>query len=238
MTPVHADHCAPTFTRTQVHFDGMPLFIVLQSSMQECSSPLMAPPAVAPTLSPCVFTLRSPAPLRSLRTHCVRTITQTLPYSHTPMRHASIPQCTLGGTATSEDQSASGATTNGSPATLKGHRPQDPSPIVIGRVHRGFCAHYNSLAALGLPARVAELAAAHPNYVITATGHSLGAAAATVFMADLAYRFGLPRERLALYTLGAPRPGDAAFSKLVARGVGTAYRCARVHLSWCVCVFG
>jgi predicted lipase len=98
------------------------------------------------------------------------------------------------------------------------------SGIVLGYVHHGFCEYYRSLAQLGMPEQIVALVQKYPKYKVILTGHSLGGAAATIAAADLALRFQIPREKLILYTYGAPRPGDAGFAELVAANVGAAYR--------------
>lgn len=96
--------------------------------------------------------------------------------------------------------------------------------IDLGFVHHGFCDYYRSLARDGLPDRVAELANEHPEYVVFVTGHSLGGAAATIAAADIGLRFGISRDRIVLYTYGAPRPGDITFADKLHQAVATAYR--------------
>eukprot|EP00611_Tribonema_gayanum_P025425 TRINITY_DN577_c0_g1_i1.p1 TRINITY_DN577_c0_g1~~TRINITY_DN577_c0_g1_i1.p1 ORF type:complete len:404 (-),score=46.99 TRINITY_DN577_c0_g1_i1:179-1228(-) len=108
--------------------------------------------------------------------------------------------------------------------TPLGHKTSVGAPTSIGLVHRGFCEYYTSLSDLGLPEEIVALADLHPSYTIYTTGHSLGGAAATLAAADLSLRFGVPRERLQLYTFGAPRPGDASFGALIGAHVGAAYR--------------
>jgi predicted lipase len=64
---------------------------------------------------------------------------------------------------------------------------------------------------------LAEAVRRNPNLPWWFTGHSLGAALATL----AARRFG---RALALYTYGSPKVGDAAFVAQVARSVVTHYR--------------
>jgi predicted lipase len=80
------------------------------------------------------------------------------------------------------------------------------------------------LAEQGMPDKLMQMAADHPTYTITFTGHSLGGAAATVGAVDLAVRFGVERARLQVLTFGTPRPGDSSFAHLLHGSVGTAYR--------------
>jgi predicted lipase len=96
--------------------------------------------------------------------------------------------------------------------------------VALGLTHRGFCEYYTALAAMGLPDKVAELAQQYADYNVVTTGHSLGGAAATLCAVDLAVRFGIERERLMLYSFGAPRPGDAGFAAVLTKTVGSAFR--------------
>jgi hypothetical protein len=61
------------------------------------------------------------------------------------------------------------------------------------------------------PQAIARTSAANPTHRILLTGHSLGAAVATVAAAFLSKRYpNLPR--LSVYTFGSPRVGDFGFS--------------------------
>ena len=62
--------------------------------------------------------------------------------------------------------------------------------------------------------------AAHPNYKLVTTGHSLGAAVATLAAATLR-KAGIPIE---LYTYGSPRVGNKAFAEFVTNQAGGEYR--------------
>lgn len=67
-----------------------------------------------------------------------------------------------------------------------------------------------------------ELTAAHPDYTLFVTGHSLGAAAAALCSADLLDRFNIPST---LYTFGEPRVGDHAFASILTQGLpGRSFR--------------
>lgn len=84
---------------------------------------------------------------------------------------------------------------------------------LIGNVHFGFCEYYQSVAAKGLPERVALLARENPSFIVFFTGHSLGAAAAALGAADMTQRMRVESERVMLYTLGEPRAGDGIFAE-------------------------
>lgn len=84
-----------------------------------------------------------------------------------------------------------------------------------GYVHPGFCAYYNSLVQGGIDTALADLAAANPGLHLLFTGHSLGAAAATIAAADVGFRLKLKSNRILLYTFGEPRVGNKVFAEYV-----------------------
>jgi hypothetical protein len=91
-----------------------------------------------------------------------------------------------------------------------------PVPGAAGAmVHTGFFESWNASAlAPALIAAAASLAAAHPGRPLYVSGHSLGAALATVAAVDIGAR--LPGVGVRLVTFGSPRVGNAAFSRFVA----------------------
>ncbi|WP_438432962.1 lipase family protein [Gorillibacterium sp. sgz500922] len=88
--------------------------------------------------------------------------------------------------------------------------------------HRGFTAIYETArneirsALAGLPAEKA----------VTVTGHSLGAALATLCAADVAANSACSSPRL--FTFGSPRVGDPAFADTVARLIPDSFRFANL----------
>lgn len=95
-------------------------------------------------------------------------------------------------------------------------------------VHSGFAAAYRSLREsikIGVMAGKQRC----PKCNILATGHSLGAATATLAAADLASQ-ALPSTSVRLFTFGSPRVGNGAFAHW-ASGIldGTSLRMAREH---------
>lgn len=86
--------------------------------------------------------------------------------------------------------------------------------------HRGFTDVYSS-ARSSLLSALNKLPASKP---LTVTGHSLGAALATLCAADIAAN--TPFTSPSLYTFGSPRVGDPSFAKLVARYVSDCFRIA------------
>eukprot|EP00613_Pedinella_sp_CCMP2098_P061580 CAMPEP_0171974812 /NCGR_PEP_ID=MMETSP0993-20121228/234242_1 /TAXON_ID=483369 /ORGANISM="non described non described, Strain CCMP2098" /LENGTH=297 /DNA_ID=CAMNT_0012625919 /DNA_START=257 /DNA_END=1150 /DNA_ORIENTATION=+ len=85
--------------------------------------------------------------------------------------------------------------------------------VDLGNVHGGFCEFWSRLNEAGFGQALAQTAAAHPTYRLLFTGHSLGAAVATVAAAFVAVKHpNLSGRRLSVYTLGSPRVGDFGFS--------------------------
>lgn len=87
-------------------------------------------------------------------------------------------------------------------------------------VHQGFAAIYHSTRR-DIHAALAGLPRDKPLYV---TGHSLGAALATLCAVDLAENAGCATPRL--FTYGSPRVGDPAFAKIFAGHIDISYRIA------------
>ncbi|KAL2157625.1 hypothetical protein VTH06DRAFT_6004 [Thermothelomyces fergusii] len=86
-------------------------------------------------------------------------------------------------------------------------------------VHRGFNRAWEEVADAVLNG-LASAKAAHPNYKIAVTGHSLGGAVATITAAHIR-RAGFAAD---LYTYGSPRVGNEAFVDFVTRQAGAEYR--------------
>ncbi|WP_169978008.1 lipase family protein [Tautonia rosea] len=104
----------------------------------------------------------------------------------------------------------------------------------LGRVHFGFSniagQNLRTWAGDGGPSRTpaevaAELDPSKPCYI---TGHSLGAALATLTAIDVAAKVDRPSDWLRLYTYAGPRVGDATFAESFARLVPNAYRVANL----------
>jgi len=81
------------------------------------------------------------------------------------------------------------------------------------QVEVGFWAYYQSLKSCVLSA-VKTLKNSHSNYVIHTTGHSLGAAGATLFAMDLEENLGY--SGVQTLNFGSPRVGNKAFSDAAA----------------------
>lgn len=97
---------------------------------------------------------------------------------------------------------------------------QEPCDLVGGcLLHAGFSGAYKEVAG---PINTALAAAtkAHPDYKIVFTGHSLGAAVATV---AAAYQRAAGHA-IDLYTYGSPRVGNRAFVDFVTKQAGFEYR--------------
>lgn len=88
--------------------------------------------------------------------------------------------------------------------------------------HRGFLDIYSS-ARLGI---VAALSRMSPDKSLIVTGHSLGAALATLCAIDMAVN--TPYTSPNLYTYGSPRVGDPDFTKAFKQYVQNSYRYANI----------
>jgi hypothetical protein len=87
-------------------------------------------------------------------------------------------------------------------------------------VHSGFMDAYDAVKP-AVRSAVASLIASTNATRVVITGHSLGAAIATLCAADLAASLKIP---FALYNFGSPRVGNRAFADYIAKIVPTAYR--------------
>lgn len=95
-----------------------------------------------------------------------------------------------------------------------------PAPYPLGcEVHAGFLSAWTEVEHAVLTAVSAALDE-HPHYDIVATGHSLGAAIATIAAASLREDSGYTD----LYTYGSPRVGNAGFVEYVESLPGGNYR--------------
>lgn len=91
----------------------------------------------------------------------------------------------------------------------------------VGKVHRGFVNNYLGIVK-PLPREIAkQLDPSVPCYI---TGHSLGAALATLAALDLALNVPQLQHQLHLYTYASPRVGDPTFALLHNQMVPNNYR--------------
>ncbi|MBV8884757.1 MAG: hypothetical protein JO235_12285, partial [Chroococcidiopsidaceae cyanobacterium CP_BM_RX_35] len=91
----------------------------------------------------------------------------------------------------------------------------------VGKVHRGFINNYLEIVK-PLPREIAkQLNPSVPCYI---TGHSLGAALATLAALDLALNVPQLQHQLHLYTYASPRVGDPTFALLHNQMVPNNYR--------------
>ena len=80
----------------------------------------------------------------------------------------------------------------------------------------GFFISYNSSALQpNVTESVGQLLQQHPDADLYVIGHSMGAAMAHVCVLDLKFRYGLPKERVYLYTFGSPRIGNDIFARFL-----------------------
>lgn len=97
---------------------------------------------------------------------------------------------------------------------------QEPCGLVDGcLVHSGFNTGYDEIAATLIDA-VKKAHDANPTYKIVFTGHSLGAAMATLSAANLRAR----GYAIDIYSYGSPRVGNRAFAEFVTKQPGTENR--------------
>ncbi|KAL5494551.1 hypothetical protein ACEPAI_12 [Sanghuangporus weigelae] len=96
------------------------------------------------------------------------------------------------------------------------------------KAHFGFLSAFNSVASDMLSAVSSELQA-HPDYELISTGHSLGAALASLGGVSLASNF--PGAPLQVFTFGQPRTGDSAYADLAEQLIGVDKLFRAVHTS-------
>jgi hypothetical protein len=97
---------------------------------------------------------------------------------------------------------------------------QVPCTLVTGcLIHAGFDAAYNEINPIMLAA-VQSARTANPSYALVLTGHSLGAAVATLAGAYLRVE-GYACD---VYTYGSPRVGNVVFANYVTQQTGANYR--------------
>ncbi|KAI9216849.1 Alpha/Beta hydrolase protein [Blastocladiella britannica] len=81
-------------------------------------------------------------------------------------------------------------------------------------VHKGFTIALDETRSQ-LRSALAPLAAAHPDYDVVFTGHSLGGSMAALAAVDQVGSGALPASRIKLITFHAPRTGDSDWARLV-----------------------
>lgn len=74
---------------------------------------------------------------------------------------------------------------------------------------------------------VEKLHSEYPDYSIVTTGHSMGAALATLAGANL--RQKIPEKVIDVYSLGSPRVGNQAFAEYVSAQPGSVFRITHVN---------
>jgi len=91
---------------------------------------------------------------------------------------------------------------------------EKPNFLGIGRVNQYFYEAYTILWTNGMARKLYNLADDYPDYKIWVTGHSLGAAIATLASADLVASGRFNEENSVHYNFGQPRVGDLEFAIL------------------------
>ena len=85
------------------------------------------------------------------------------------------------------------------------------------KVHQGFITAFNSASDIVLSTVTSQLNA-YPTYSLVVTGHSLGAALASLGAVSLKSNF--PSTSLKLYTFGQPRTGNPDYASLAENVIG------------------
>jgi hypothetical protein len=99
----------------------------------------------------------------------------------------------------------------------------------MGTVAIYFNRGFSRLWSAGLQSNVAALRQDFPDYQIWVTGHSLGAALASLASGAIAKEAGGPLANLNLLTFGQPRVGDLKYSLSHDKLVPNAYRLTHAH---------
>ncbi|KAI5120004.1 hypothetical protein M0805_008465 [Coniferiporia weirii] len=96
------------------------------------------------------------------------------------------------------------------------------------KTHQGFLTAFNSAADIVL-SNVTDQLNKYPSYSLVSTGHSLGAALASLGGVSLAANF--PNVPLKVYTYGQPRTGNSAYASLAEDliGAGNIYRTVETY---------
>ncbi|KAF4124380.1 Lipase (class 3) [Geosmithia morbida] len=96
----------------------------------------------------------------------------------------------------------------------------DTDLVDDGKVHQGFATAWNELER-DVASTLKSALASNPTYTVVSTGHSLGAAVATIGGAVLRAKYGIP---LDLYVYGSPRVGNAVLADFITNQDGAEYR--------------
>ncbi|KAI6353917.1 hypothetical protein MCOR25_008830 [Pyricularia grisea] len=94
------------------------------------------------------------------------------------------------------------------------------------QIHAGFRSIWAAVDEVVMDT-VEKLHSEYPDYSIFITGHSMGAAVATIAGANL--RQKLPDVVIDVYSLGSPRVGNQAFAKYVSAQPGSVFRITHVN---------
>ena len=92
--------------------------------------------------------------------------------------------------------------------------------------HQGFLGAYNSVANSVISTVKSQLKK-YPSYSLISTGHSLGAALASLGGVSLASNF--PNSKLRVFTYGQPRTGDPGYAALAEKLIGSGNLYRAVH---------
>ncbi|CAD5227661.1 unnamed protein product [Bursaphelenchus xylophilus] len=93
-----------------------------------------------------------------------------------------------------------------------------------GKAAEYFYSVYQNIEKAGMNEEVARLRSQFPDYEVWVTGHSLGAALASVSAGELVKLKGVPSAKLKLITFGEPRTGNAQYARNFEKLVPYAFR--------------
>jgi predicted lipase len=106
-------------------------------------------------------------------------------------------------------------------------------PLITGNktipganAHVGFLTAWNSVSSQVLSTVKAQLAA-HPDYSLVTSGHSLGGALSS--LAAVGLKLNFPNTNLRMFTYGQPRTGDSGYASFVNSNIPSTFRA--VHTS-------
>ncbi|KAA6409823.1 MAG: hypothetical protein FRX48_06435 [Lasallia pustulata] len=96
------------------------------------------------------------------------------------------------------------------------------------RVHEGFWKSWTEAAPVVIP-KIQEAVVKYPDYGVVVTGHSLGAAVATLAAAGIRKLDRHLADKTELYTFGSPRVGDETTAEFLTRQSNKSYRVTAVN---------
>jgi len=102
--------------------------------------------------------------------------------------------------------------------------PYELTPIPGALVQNYFYNHYISYIRSNITAKLQEAYKLYPDYQYVFTGHSLGAAFATLTAFDMITQNIVPREQSIMYNFGSPRVGNYILAQAIEETIPELYR--------------